>query len=176
MLGIIERLLSNPYFVYMGIIGVSVIALAGAFISQYVFGLEPCILCIYQRYPYAVAIGLGIIGLILANRSPLLSSIPVFLSAIAFGVNAGIAFHHVGVEQHWWTTSAGCDVNFADAASDPSSLLEQMLAKPAVACDEIPWADPFFDISMAGYNTILCACLCVGCLICTALIYKRRSA
>ena len=43
-----------------GIFAVSATALANAYIAEYGFGLEPCILCLYQRVPYAVA---GVLGL-----------------------------------------------------------------------------------------------------------------
>ena len=36
----------------------STIALAVAFVGQYHFELQPCVLCIYQRWPYAIAIAL----------------------------------------------------------------------------------------------------------------------
>ncbi|MGZ8994968.1 MAG: disulfide bond formation protein B, partial [Rhodospirillales bacterium] len=33
----------------------SLFALAAAFLGEHVFGLEPCILCLYERVPYALA-------------------------------------------------------------------------------------------------------------------------
>ena len=49
------------------ILAASVAVLAGAFLFQYAGGLTPCVLCIYQRYPYGAAIALSALALVLAN-------------------------------------------------------------------------------------------------------------
>ena len=41
-----------------------IVMLGGALLFQHVGGLQPCVLCLYQRWPWGVAIGLGIIALI----------------------------------------------------------------------------------------------------------------
>jgi len=43
--------------------------LSAAYISQYGFGLKPCILCLYQRGPYALNIALGVLAFILADTT-----------------------------------------------------------------------------------------------------------
>src|SRR3990172_10916502 len=50
------------------IVAAGALALGTAFAAQYLGGLQPCILCLYQRYPYGVAIVLGLAGLTLAGR------------------------------------------------------------------------------------------------------------
>ena len=57
---------SLPLFVIL----VGVAALAAASFAQYVGGLAPCPLCLWQRYPYGVAIVLGIIALMLTDGRP----------------------------------------------------------------------------------------------------------
>ena len=42
-----------PRAVPIAILAASVGALGFAYISETVFGLEPCVLCLYQRVPYA---------------------------------------------------------------------------------------------------------------------------
>ena len=51
MLAILDRSGTAP----LVILAASAGALASAFVAQYVFGLEPCVLCIYQRWPFAIA-------------------------------------------------------------------------------------------------------------------------
>ncbi len=133
----------------------SLAVLAIAFASQYWGGLQPCVLCIYQRYPYGVAAALGIIGVIVAGRPGLLRSI-VLLAALAFLVDAGIAAFHVGVEQHWWAGTSECG-SLLDLNANPDDLKNQLLNQPVVRCDEPAWE--LFGISMAGYN-FLYAALC----------------
>ena len=133
----------------------SLASLAIAFASQYWGGLQPCVLCIYQRYPYGVAAGLGIIGMIVAAWPGLLRLI-LLLAGVAFLVDAGIAAFHVGVEQHWWAGTRECG-SLLDLTASPEDLKKQLLNQPVVRCDEPAWT--LFGISMAGYN-LLYAALC----------------
>ena len=167
------RFCCTPSYVYGAVIVISTLALAGALMSEYVFGLEPCILCIYQRIPYVVAIGLAVMGFLLRDHTAFWRSAPCGLSAVAFGVNAGIAFHHTGVEQKWWTSFAeACEMEGISPTASSEELLKQIMAAPVVPCDEIPWVDPVFGLSMAVYNTLLSAGMCVACIIATIMIYR----
>jgi disulfide bond formation protein DsbB len=130
----------------------SLAPLAIAFASQYWGGLQPCVLCIYQRYPYGVAAALGLVGLLVAGRLDLLRAV-LLLAAVAFLVDAGIAAFHVGVEQHWWAGTSECGSTL-DFNGD---IGKQLLNQPVVRCDEPAWE--MFGISMAGYN-FLYAALC----------------
>jgi disulfide bond formation protein DsbB len=38
----------------IGIVAVSVLSLGVAFVGEHAFGIQPCILCLYQRIPYIV--------------------------------------------------------------------------------------------------------------------------
>lgn len=133
----------------------SLASLAIAFASQYWGGLQPCVLCWYQRYPYMVVAALGLIGLIAAGWPALLRFI-LLLAALAFFVDAGIAAFHVGVEQHWWagTSECGSEIDLNGSTEDLTKLL---LNQPVVRCDVPAWV--MFGISMAGYN-FLYAALC----------------
>src|SRR5262245_34216011 len=129
----------------------SLAPLAAAFASQYWGGLQPCVLCWYQRYPYMAIAALGIVGMIVAGRPGLLRAV-LLLAALAFFVDAGIAAFHVGVEQHWWAGTSECGSTLG-----PNLTPEELLNQPVVRCDEIAWQK--FGISMAGYN-FLYAALC----------------
>jgi disulfide bond formation protein DsbB len=92
---------SSPfrYFVLVAVISAGM--LGTAFTFQYVGGLYPCVLCIYQRIPYAVVIVLGLWGAVTLRAGRPLSFTAYFLAAacaLAFFVDAGIAGFHVGVE------------------------------------------------------------------------------
>jgi disulfide bond formation protein DsbB len=132
----------------------SLASLAVAFASQYWGGLQPCVLCIYQRYPYGVAAALGIIGMIVAGRPGLLRLI-LLLAAIAFLVDVGIAGFHVGVEQHWWAGTRECGSTLDLNNLSPEELTKRLLEQPLVPCDKPAWT--MFGISMAGYNFVYAA-------------------
>lgn len=165
-------LIKCPAAMLVFIFGISVFALAAALIGQYVFGLEPCILCLYQRIPFIVAIILSSLGFgyIAIKKSKLADgespcSIPpkplfilIGLNGLAYFINAGIAFYHTGVEQRWWASAVeGCKVDFAALANSGStqSLVDRIMSTPNVPCDEIPWVDPVLGLSMANYNIAL---------------------
>lgn len=150
------------------ILTASLASLAVALASQYWGGLQPCILCIYQRYPYGVAAALAVVGIIVAGRPGWLRAI-LLLAALAFFVDAGIAAYHVGVEQHWWQGTAECGSTL-DLSLSAEELTEQLLNQPVVRCDEVAWS--LFGISMAGYNFLYATAL--GCVTLWFALRPRR--
>ena len=150
----IAEITANPRLVFALLLGASAAILAAAFASQYIAGLEPCVLCLYQRVPYGAVIALSGLGLGLSGLAPPPKGVIVSLAglcAAAFLVNAGIAPFHVGVEQHWWQGSEACGT-VGTMARTIEELRAQILAAPVVRCDEVPWS--LFAISMAGYNVL----------------------
>ena len=177
MIGFIRTLLSCPVAVFSGIAVISVFALGAALYSEVALGLEPCILCIYQRVPFVIGAVLGIIGLMLRQKP---RAVNVVLGALGvnFLVNSGIAFYHTGVEQKWWASAVeGCsvpDFGAMAAAGEPAStqsMLENIMSAPTGNCAEIPWQDPIFGLSMANYNVLLCLGVFA---VCTLSIIVRK--
>ena len=58
-------------------------ALLTAFAAQYWGGLQPCVLCLYQRWPYAVAIALALVALALGGAA---RGWVVGLAGVAFAI------------------------------------------------------------------------------------------
>ena len=56
--------------------GGSAAILAGAFAFQYIGGLAPCQLCLWQRWPHAAAIGIGVLALLLTFASYVFGILP----------------------------------------------------------------------------------------------------
>jgi len=129
-------------------------SLGAAYTAQYAFDLEPCILCLYQRIPFAVA-GLLAMGALIWPR---LAVGACALSGIVFAAGAGIAVHHVGVEQHWWASVTGCGGELAPPMT-AADLKDMLLQKPPKPCDRVDWA--LFGISMAGYNVVYSSALAI---------------
>jgi disulfide bond formation protein DsbB len=141
----------NPTMIPLALVLASVGALLAALFFQYVIGLQPCILCIWQRWAYAAAIVAGVPAVLLASkvgpRRALLG-----LCGLAFLAGAGIAAFHVGVEQHWWAGTSEC-TGPTGVANSVEALKAQLLAAPVVRCDQVAWS--LFGISMAGYNILI---------------------
>ena len=57
---------------YIIIFSFSFFSLFAALYVEYILGFKPCILCIYQRIPYAIAILISLIAFFIGNRNILL--------------------------------------------------------------------------------------------------------
>ncbi|QNT70841.1 disulfide bond formation protein B [Defluviicoccus vanus] len=135
-------------------------AIGMALVGQFAFGLVPCILCLYQRVPYAVVAGLSALGVLLPLTTTVRRRL-VAMAGVVFLVGAAIAFYHVGVEAHWWAAATGC-------AGTPvgQMTMEQFQAQiftPQKPCDQVDVR--FLGLSLAGWNTIASLVLAVGCLL-----------
>jgi disulfide bond formation protein DsbB len=144
----LDTVLARPRVLPALVVLISAGALAAAFVAQYGFGLQPCVLCIYQRYAYGVALGLGVLALLYGPAARAL----MVLAGLAFLGGAAIAGFHVGVEQHWWEGTAECHAPAFDPSLSVKELREQMMATDFAPCDAIPWS--LFGVSMAGYNLL----------------------
>lgn len=124
----------------------SVALLAGAFAFQYLGGLAPCKLCLWQRYPHALAIFAGVLALALRRQVFLL------LGAGAALATSGLGLFHTGVEKGWWEGPSTCTSGPIGGLTS-QDLMDQILSAPLVRCDEIAWE--FLTLSMASWNAIL---------------------
>ncbi len=124
-------------------------ALGLAFASEWWGGLVPCTLCLWERWPYRIAIGLGLL-VAMAPRSLLRSALVLLvLTILAASVLAAV---HTGVEFHWWPSP------FPECAAPKFSgatiaeRLTAMPAMPAKPCDDPTYLIPFVPVSMAAMN------------------------
>ena len=123
-------------------LGIPVALLGGAYISQYGFGLFPCEMCLWQRYPHFAAVGLALLSYTMVpNRAwAALAGLAVLTSGLIGGF-------HAGVEYGWWEGITGC-------SSLPSTIdVMDVNAAPLVRCDVAPW--DLFGVSLAGWNFLI---------------------
>lgn len=144
--------------------------LGAAFAFQHLGGLDPCVLCVYQRWPWVAVIAAGVLAL-LAARHAGTARVMLGLAAIAMLTGAGIAGFHVGVEQQWWAGTSECG-GVTGQAKTVEDLKAELLATPVTRCDEIAWS--LFGISMAGWNLIVSAA--GGVLLAWQVIDRKPSA
>jgi disulfide bond formation protein DsbB len=131
--------------------------LALVLVAQYGFGLPPCEMCHWQRWPHIAALIFGLGALILPRwRVQLLA-----LAALSFAITGGIGVFHAGVEWKWWQGLTSCS-----GSATPTSLEDlraQLLAAPVVRCDEA--AIRVLGLSMAGWNALWSAALAIFALL-----------
>ena len=118
--------------------------LAGAFLFQ-ISGFAPCEMCLWQRYPHAAAIVIGILALILTRLQTQLA----ILGAFAALTTGAIGAYHTGVERGWWEGPTSCTGGGALDMTDPLSTD----IAPIVMCDDVVWS--LMGLSMASYNALI---------------------
>lgn len=127
----------------------SVAVLGTALLSQYWGGLRPCELCLYQRWPWAAAIVIALLALFAGGRGALPWLAVALMVVFIFG--AGLAFYHVGVEQHWFAGPSACTATTGKATT-LEELKRQLSATAPVLCDKVQWS--LFGVSLAGWNLL----------------------
>ena len=131
--------------------GGSAALLLGALAFQYLGGLAPCQLCIWQRWPHLAAVIIGIMALTLGLRAL------AWLGALAALTSAGIGVFHVGVEQKWWEGLASCTAGSIQGISTADLLNPSVDVAAVVRCDAIAWQ--MFGLSRAGWNVVISVAL-----------------
>jgi disulfide bond formation protein DsbB len=120
--------------------------LVAVYIGQFGFGLYPCEMCWWQRYPHFAATVLGGLAFVLRGQGRTL----VLLAALAILASGLIGAFHAGVEYRWWEGFTSCTANAVEGAADP---LKAILNAPIVRCDQVQWS--LLGISLAGYNFLV---------------------
>jgi disulfide bond formation protein DsbB len=132
-------------------------ALIFAFIMQYGFDVEPCVLCLWQRVPFAVAALLSLTALLWKPYGHL-TIIILMICAAVFAVGAGLAIFHTGVELHWWLGTSGCAIQPLHGSS-VEDLRTELLHTVVARCDQISWR--FLGLSMANWNVPFSSALAI---------------
>jgi disulfide bond formation protein DsbB len=142
---------------------VSAAILLAALALQFLGGLAPCPLCIWQRWPYVALVTLGLIGWRWRPRALLGIATLVLLGG------AGLAAYHVGIEQGWWALPSGC---IAGGSAQSVEELKRLLAEAPPACDQVGFI--FLGLTLAGWNLV--ASLALAAYAAAALRFGRRGA
>jgi disulfide bond formation protein DsbB len=126
-------------------------ALGLAIASERWGGLVPCALCLLERWPYRVAIALGLVASVVPPRWARMLLVLVVLSML---VSAGLAAIHVGVEQHYWASPLPECAAPRFAGGSIAERLANMPMRPAKPCEDPTYLIPGLPISMAAMNLL----------------------
>ena len=155
MAGTLKHELSVLLAPQRGLIACALISaglLAGAFLFEYVGGMAPCSLCIWQRWAHLAVIACALASLGFGAGAPDRLRAGLVITMMAALSSVGIAGYHAGVEWQLWAGPGGCTAAI-DTGADAATLVDSLLATPVVRCDDVPWS--LFGLSMAGWNTLL---------------------
>ncbi len=128
----------------------SLLALGIAWFTQYGLGFSPCQLCLKQRWPYYLAIGLGLSMHVLSRlEMENLARLLMAVVGVLMLVGAGIAIYHSGVEWKFWPGPGAC-AKGGGFSANVGDLMSQLGKVRIVPCDEPPFR--ILGLSPAGYN------------------------
>ena len=140
---------------------VPALLLGGAYLGEYGFGLYPCEMCWWQRYPHFVALVFALLAFVAPPKR-----LWIALAALAVITSGLIGLFHAGVEYGWWQGITGCAA--IPSASEGGSALDAIMDTPLVRCDAPAWT--LFGISLAGYNFLISS---VAGIVALALLAKK---
>lgn len=129
--------------------GGSAVLLLGAFFFQMI-GFPPCAMCLWQRWPHAVAVLLGLVAYRFGGAAI------CYLGALAAATTGGLGLYHTGVERDWWEGPTSC-TNTGGGLGDLSGADLLSTDVTVVMCDQVSWQ--FMSLSMASWNFVASAVL-----------------
>lgn len=117
---------------------------------QYLGGLPPCPLCIWQRWPHGIAV---LVALVVALAPKSLLRPLCVAGALAAAATGGIGIYHTGIERGWWPGPSSC-TGAGDALSNltGADLLSTDAPVQLVMCDQVAWS--MLGLSMASWNAL----------------------
>jgi disulfide bond formation protein DsbB len=159
----------TPRFIHLGMFLVCAGLIAFALYLQHSLGLEPCPMCILQRYAFIVV---GAIALIAAVHGPGLVGRRIYTGLLVLfaATGAGVAIRHIYLEHNPPRVfDCGADVGFM-LESFPLTEALPMIFRGTGDCTKVLWR--FLGLSIAEWSLICFALLIVATLL--ALMNRQR--
>ena len=131
---------------YIIIFTLSFFSLATALYIEYILGFKPCILCVYQRIPYAIAILISLIAFFIGNRNILL-----IILGLTFLAGILLSGYHLSIEK------GIIEPLFSCTGENVKSLVKEEILKSLnniqPDCRDVDFS--LFGISLATLNFII---------------------
>lgn len=136
-------------------------AISGAWFSELVLGYVPCMLCLWERWPYYVGLPLMVGALVMARGSharhlPMLAGVigVIFLGSMVLGA------YHAGVEWKWFP-APDCGGRLGGAEMSLEDFRKSLNTARVVLCNEAPMR--ILGLSFAGWNAVVSAVIAGLC-------------
>ena len=131
---------------YLLITAISIFTLLSAVYIEYILGVKPCILCLYQRVPYIIAIFFCFYG-----YYNLKNKLWIYLLVITFLLSAILSGYHVGIENNIFKEFSGCTSNNTDIINKDELLNSLKETQPN--CKDVTFK--LLGFSLATINIFL---------------------
>jgi disulfide bond formation protein DsbB len=130
-------------------------AICGALYTQLAWGLQPCELCLLQRWPYYAGVPIAAAALVITSRTPArrrgFGTRLLWLLALIFLVSFWLGAFHAGVEWGFWPGPTACTGSYAPAANT-DDFLKSLETTAVVRCDAA--AIRILGLSLAAWNAV----------------------
>ena len=127
---------------------ISIIALVSAFFIEYVFGHQPCNLCILERIPYFLAA----IVILLNYKFIQFEKFFILLLIIIFLSGTVLSLYHLSIEQGFIQESLVCNLKNGSNLLSKDEILKQLQEK-SVSCKDVTFK--IFGLSLTSYNILI---------------------
>ena len=157
--------------------------LSVVWVMQYGFGILPCELCIWQRWPYVGIVIVASTAIIVRQWQQ--EDDQKFFSILAGIMATGgifLALYHVGIEEHWWqrwspSIVSDCATTQSTVTMNLEELREYFMSRTSVppSCAQVSWS--MFGLSLASYNGLFSFTLMIYCILitCSFLGIRRNN-
>ena len=128
------------------VFAISFFSLAAAIYIEYILGFKPCLLCIYQRIPYAIALLTSLTAFFVGNKNILL-----IILGLTFLAGILLSGYHVSIEKGFIEPIFSCTGESIEALEKEEILKSLNNIKPD--CKDVDFS--IFGISLATLNFII---------------------
>ena len=141
--------------IYLLIFLISIFSIFSAIYIEFILGIKPCVLCLYQRVPYIIAVFICFFGYYNKNF------FWIYFILLTFLVSVILSSYHLGIENNIFQEFSGCS-NKNINLIDKDELLESLsFSRPN--CKDISFK--IFGLSLAAINLIISSLISVLMLI-----------
>ena len=134
---------------------ISLIALISAYFIEYILGHQPCILCLYERIPFFLALLIVLIN----YKYDKFEKYLILLLSIIFLIATILSLYHLGIEQGFIQESLLCNLEKGANILDKDEILKQLQQK-SISCKDVTFK--VFGLSLTSYNIIISLLLTIG--------------
>lgn len=131
------------------------------FVAEAFLHMVPCALCLWERGPWRVLFGIGVLSLVFSPRYARWLAVAGLCCLL---VSVGLGVLHVGVEHGLWPSPvAECHVALTEGHGF-ADWMAHLPVRPAKPCDlpDYPFGLPVSMTSLSALYALIVFCLAVG--------------
>lgn len=132
---------------YQILLILSILILLSAFVIEFIFGYQPCNLCVIERFPYMIAITIILLTYIFKKNIIFYD----ILLVLVFLFSILISIYHFGIEQGMIEESMVCKSKSLDLITKEDIL--NSLQDLRISCKDVAFR--IFGLSLTTYNIII---------------------